>query len=562
MDNDKMILPMNSNTVQLIPLGGLGEIGMNMMAIECGDEILIIDCGLMFPEPYMLGVDLVIPDTTYLQENRDRVKGIIITHGHEDHIGALPFVLPQLNVPIYATGFTLGLIKKKLKEYSLDQTTEFISIEPGQEITTGYFTVEFIRVIHSIPDGVALHLKTPAGSIIHSGDFKIDHTPLGSDFTDLAEFARLGRNGVKLLLSDSTNVENEGFSAPEKKVRDAMTTLFPTCPGRIIISLFSSNLLRIREIINLARQQQRRVALYGRSLLGNVNVARELGYLNIDDNTLIDIQETGDYKPEQLLIITTGSQGEPLSGLSLLASGGNKWFQVIPDDTIIFSSRFIPGNEKAINNLINRLYRRGARVLYKPIAYTHTSGHAHRDELRLLLNLVKPDAFIPIHGEYRHLVQHAKLAEEQGIPKNNILIANDGDVITLNATGIRHTGTIETGKILIDGKGTGDVSDVILHDRKDLSHNGVAMVIMVIKESTGEIIYGPDLTTKGLFFEEEKEMVLAEALEVINDSINNIPASERRDWIEIKTIVRKNLKRFFKRHLQRKPIILPVIIEL
>lgn len=557
-----MTLPMDSNTVQLIPLGGLGEIGMNMMAIECNDEILIIDCGLMFPEPYMLGVDLVIPDTTWLQENQDRVKGIIITHGHEDHIGALPFVLPQLNVPIYATSFTLGLIKKKLKEYSLDQTTEFIAIEPGKQVVTRHFTVEFIRVIHSIPDGVALHLKTPVGSIIHSGDFKIDHTPLGSDFTDLAEFARLGREGVRLLLSDSTNVEQDGFSAPEKKVRDAMMALFPTCPGRIIISLFSSNLLRIGEIINLARRQQRKVALYGRSLLGNVMVARELGYLKINDDTLIDIQETGDYEPEQLLIITTGSQGEPLSGLSLLASGGNKWFQVIPDDTIIFSSRFIPGNEKAINNLINRLYRRGARVLYKPIAYTHTSGHAHRDELRLLLNLVKPETFIPIHGEYRHLVQHAKLAEEQKIPRDNILIAKDGDIITLDATGIRQTGTIETGKILIDGKGTGDAADVILHDRKDLSHNGVAMVIMVIKESTGEIVYGPDLTTKGLFFEEEKEMVLTEALEVINDSINSIPASERRDWIEIKTIVRKNLKRFFKRHLQRKPIILPVIIEI
>jgi len=557
-----MTLPVYAGTVRLIPLGGLGEIGMNMMAIEYDDEILIIDCGLMFPEPYMLGVDLVIPDTTYLQANQDRVKGIIITHGHEDHIGALPFVLPQLKIPIYATRFTLGLIKNKLKEYSLDQTTEFITIEPGKQITTKHFTLEFIRVIHSIPDGVALHLKTPVGSIIHSGDFKIDHTPLGSDFTDLAEFARLGRQGVRLLLSDSTNVEQEGFSDPEKKVREAMMALFPTCPGRIIISLFSSNLLRIGEIINLARQQQRKVALYGRSLLGNVMVARELGYLKIDDDTLIDIREAGDYKPEELLIITTGSQGEPLSGLSLLASGGNKWFQIIPDDTIIFSSRFIPGNEKAINNLINRLYRRGARVLYNSIAYTHTSGHAHSDELRLLLNLVKPDTFIPIHGEYRHLVQHARLAEEQGIPKDNILIANDGDIITLDATGIHHVGTIETGKILIDGKGTGDVSDIILHDRKDLSRNGVAMVIMIIKESTGEIIYGPELTTKGLFFKEEKEAVMAEAIDVINDSINNIPASERRDWIEIKTIVRKNLKRFFKRHLQRKPIILPVIIEL
>ena len=557
-----MTVPMDTNTVQLIPLGGLGEIGMNMMAIACRDEILIIDCGLMFPEPYMLGVDLVIPDTTYLQENREQIKGIIITHGHEDHIGALPFILPRLQVPVYATRFTLGLIQKKLKEYSLDQSTEFIPIKSGEQITTRNFTIEFIRVIHSIPDGVALHLKTPAGSIIHSGDFKIDHTPLGNDFTDLAEFARLGRNGVRLLLSDSTNVEKEGFSDPEKKVRDAMTALFPTCPGRIIISLFASNLLRIREIINLARQQQRKVALYGRSLLGNVMVARELGYLNLDDETLIDIQEAGNYKPEQVLIITTGSQGEPLSGLSLLASGGNKWFQVIPDDTIIFSSRFIPGNEKAINNLINRLYRRGARVLYSSITYTHTSGHAHRDELRLLLNLVKPDTFIPIHGEYRHLIQHAKLAEEQGISKDNILIASDGDVITLDADGIHHSGTIETGKILIDGKGIGEASDVILHDRKDLSRNGVAMVIMVIKESSGEIIYGPALTTKGLFFEEEEEMILAEALEVINESIDTIPASERRDWIEIKTIVRKDLKKFFKRHLQRKPIILPVIIEL
>ena len=562
MEKNQEIPTRPGHDVRLIPLGGLGEIGMNMMAVECGDEILIIDCGLMFPEPYMLGVDLVIPDTTYLQENNSRVRGIIITHGHEDHIGALPFILPQIQVPVYATRFTLGLIKKKLQEFSLDQSTEFIAVEPGEQVETACFTVEFIRVIHSIPNGVALHLKTPVGSIIHSGDFKIDHTPLGDDFTDLAEFARLGRQGVRLLLSDSTNVEQEGFSAPELKVREALTALFSTCAGRIIISLFSSNLLRIREIIKLARQRQRKVALYGRSLLSNVMVARELGYLNIDDDTLIDIKDAGNYDPQQVLIITTGSQGEPLSGLSLLASGGNKWFQVIPDDTIIFSSRFIPGNEKAINNLINRLYRRGARVLYQPIAYTHTSGHAHRDELRLLLNLVKPDNFIPIHGEYRHLIQHARLAEEQGISRDHILIAHDGDIITLDDDGIHFSGTIDTGKILIDGKGTGEVSDVILHDRKDLSRNGVAMVIMVIRESTGEILYGPTITTRGLFFEEEKEAVLAEALDVINDTLDSIPASERRDWIETKTVVRQNLKRFFKRHLQRKPIILPVIIEL
>ncbi|MBN2331901.1 MAG: ribonuclease J [Deltaproteobacteria bacterium] len=551
-----------SPEVRLIPLGGMGEIGMNMMAIECDDEILVIDCGLMFPEPYMLGVDLVIPDTTYLKENRQRIKGIIITHGHEDHIGALPFVLPDLQVPVYGTPFTLGLIKNKLKEFSLHESTRFVTVKPGESLVTNHFIVEFIRVIHSIPDGVALHITTEAGNIIHTGDFKIDSTPLGSDHTDLAEFARRGENGVKLLLSDSTNVEQEGFSAPERRVKEAMAALFPTCPGRIIISLFSSNLLRIHELINLAHRQQRKVALYGRSLLNNVMVARELGYLVIPDNTLIDIQETGAYNPEQLLLITTGSQGEPFSGLSLLAAGGNKWLQVIPGDTIIFSSRFIPGNEKAINNLINRLYRRGARVLYKPIAFTHTSGHAHRDELRLLLNLVKPENFIPIHGEYRHLVQHAQLAKEQGITADHIVIAGDGDIISLDQDGIRCTGTVETGKILIDGKGVGEVKDVILHDRKHLSRDGVALVVIAINESTGDVVYGPDITTKGLIFEDEKEEILAQALAVVTETLANIPAAERTDWIELKTTVRTSLKRFFKRNLQRSPIILPVIIEL
>jgi len=555
-------LDRSDRTVKIIPLGGLGEIGMNMLVVEAGDEILVVDCGLMFPEPYMLGVDLVIPDTTYLRENRERLKGIIITHGHEDHIGALPFVLPELGeVPVYGTPFTLALIRSKLREFALAEATEFIPVEPGEQVRTTNFTVEFIRVVHSIPRGVALHLETPAGSIVHSGDFKIDQTPLGDDYTDLAEFARLGRRGVRLLLADSTNIENAGFSAPEREVREALATLLPSCPGRVIISMFSSNLLRIQEVIRLAWRQGRRTALYGRSLLNNVRVAREEGIIDIPAGALVDIQELNELPPAESLLVTTGSQGEPMSGLAILAGGNNRLLRVHGDDTIIFSSRFIPGNEKAINNLINRLYRAGARVLYRPLAFTHTSGHAHREELRLLLNLVKPQAFMPVHGEYRHLVQHAALAREQGLAGENIIVATDGDLVELTPEDISIAGSIETGKILVDGKGVGESSDVIIHDRKHLSRDGVAMVVMAINASSGEVVYGPEITTKGLIFEEEKA-VLDQALELVRETLAAVPAGERTDWIELKARVRKVLKGYFKRQLQRRPIILPVIIEL
>ncbi|MBN2232454.1 MAG: ribonuclease J [Deltaproteobacteria bacterium] len=549
-------------TVRLVPLGGLGEIGMNMLVLETDEDVIVIDAGIMFPEPYMLGVDLVIPDTTWLLERRDRVRAIFLTHGHEDHIGGLPFLLPDLTVPVYGTLLTLGLVKEKLAEFSFPRPPELRPVAPGDVIHAGDFTVDFIRVQHSIPDGVALRLKTPAGTILHTGDFKLDTAAPADGGTDLEAFARCGREGVDLMLSDSTNVERGGFSESEHRVREELERLIAAAPGRVIVSLFSSNLHRIQELVHIAGRQQRHVAFFGRSMHTNTTVARQLGFMEIPPGRLVDIQDIDQFEPRQILIVTTGSQGEPLSGLSLMAGGANRWLRAWPDDTVILSSRFIPGNEKAITTLINRLCRRGVRVLYQPLAFTHTSGHAHRDELRLMMNLVQPAGFMPVHGEYRHLVQHAELARENGIAAESVVVAVDGDVITLREGAIALTDTIETGKILIDGKSTGDLNDVILHDRRHLSRDGMAVIVVAVNESTGEVIYGPDITTRGLVFADEQETMLADVHALVVKAIDEIRPAERTNWAELKTVIRTAAKRYFKRELQRRPIILPVIIEL
>jgi ribonuclease J len=556
----------NPTGLRLLPLGGLGEIGMNLMALEYEDEIILIDCGLMFPEPYMLGVDIVIPEISTLLPEKQRIRALILTHGHEDHIGALPFVLPQLEVPVYGTELTIAMVRRRLEEHGLEELCELNVLAPGESFSCNNFVIEFIAVVHSIPGGVALAITTPAGLIIHSGDFKIDHTPLDGVRTDLNRLAELGNEGVELLLADSTNVENRGFSGSEIEVSRAFAEHLREAPGRVIATLFSSNLNRIRELCRLARESGRRAALLGRSLHNNVRIARELGFFNPpgeenEIDNLIDIEEIGLYAPRELLIITTGSQGEPFSGLSLIASNQSKWIRIEDDDTVIFSSRFIPGNEKAISNLINRLIRQGARVLYHPVAFTHVSGHACREELKLLLDLLQPKHFIPIHGEFRHLDLHARLAVEQGVDPDKTLVVTDGELIELDSSGLARLGRVEHGKVLIDGKGVGEIDFATLHDRRHLSHNGMVLIVVGINETTGEIVYGPELTTRGVVGE-ESEGIIEEARRLVEETLNAIPATERCDWIELKTGLRRCLKRYFRTTLEKRPIILPIIIEL
>jgi len=551
----------NPEGLRLLPFGGFGEIGMNLLALEYGEEIFIIDCGLMFPEPYMLGVDLVIPDISVLLAEKDRIQGIILTHGHEDHIGALPFILPRLKVPVYGTELTIAMVRRRLEEHQLLADCDLRVIMPGESISGHNFVIEFIPVVHSIPQGVALAITTPAGLVLHSGDFKIDYSSPGGEETDLARFAQLGREGVALLLADSTNVERDGFSASEAEVKKAFRALFGAARGRVIVTLFSSNLNRVQEIISLAAENGRKVAILGRSLLSNIDIARGIGMLKVSEDTLIDIEAVGDLVPETVLVITTGSQGEPFSGLSLMASDNCKWFKIAPGDTVIFSSRFIPGNEKAISNLINRLFRQGALVCYSPLAFTHASGHAFRDELILLQRLVKPRHFIPVHGEYRHLDLHARLAVAQGVAPDRALVITDGELVELDERGLRRLGRIEHGKVLVDGKGVGEIDSATLHDRRHLSQNGMVLIAVGINEVNGEVVYGPEVITRGLIAD-ENEIILDELSRVVTAALQQIPPVERLDWIEVKAVLRRAAKKYIRATLDKKPIILPVIIEL
>ncbi len=551
----------NPEGLRLLPLGGLGEIGMNLMVLEYAEEIFLIDCGLMFPEPYMLGVDIVIPDITVLVAVRERIKGIILTHGHEDHIGALPFILPRLEVPVYGTRLTIAMVARRLEEHDLLAECELKVIAPGDIVATNNFSIEFISVVHSIPQGVALAITTPAGVVIHSGDFKIDQTPLSLERTDLNRLSEIGNDGVDLLLADSTNIENVGYSVSESEVRKAFAGFLSEASGRVIVTLFASNLNRIRELIRLAHEHGRKVAILGRSLHNNTQIAREIGIFDLPDDTLVDIEDIAALKPEEVLVITTGSQGEPFSGLSLMASGNSKWLKVRTGDTIIFSSRFIPGNEKAISNLLNRLSRLGARVLYPPIAFTHASGHAFRDELALLHNLVRPQHFLPIHGEYRHLDQHCRLARELGVAEDCARVIVDGELAQLDENGLQVIGQVEHGKVLIDGKGVGEIDFATLHDRRHISYNGMVMVVVGINESSGEVVYGPEITTKGLIAD-ENEVIMDELHDAVGVALQSIPTIERSDWIEVKAVLRRAVKKYFRTTLDKKPMILPVIIEL
>lgn len=550
------------NPLRIIPLGGLGEIGLNMMLVEYDDSIIIVDCGLMFPEDYMLGIDIVIPDITYLKKNREKVKAFIITHGHEDHTGALPFVLRDIKTPIYGTALTLGLIKEKLEEFNLVRETEFITVKPRGNVSIGPFDVEFIRVSHSIADGVALAIKTPVGVVIHTGDFKLDQTPVDGEILDYARFSEYGEKGVLLLLSDSTNVEKEGYTMSEKEIGKTFEEIFSASSGRIIVAAFSSNIHRIQQVINVAEKFGRKVMLNGRSMVANVGIARELGYLKIPDGLIVDLRELDNLPPQRAVLLTTGSQGEPMSALTRMAMDDHKQIKIRKGDTVILSSKFIPGHEKAISNMMNHLYRRGAEVIYEKVSEIHVSGHASQEELKIMLNMVKPKYFIPIHGEYRHLVKHSQLAERVGVKKENIILAEDGDVVEITESGAAIREKTESGKVFVDGKGVGDVGDVVLKDRKHLSQDGMVIAILALNEKTGEVIYGPDIITRGLIFEEESAELIGGAKNVVMAVLGTINIEAKTDWLEVKEEIRKALRRFFNKTLERRPVILPMIIEI
>ena len=553
--------------LKIIPLGGLGEIGLNMMVIEYDDVIFIIDAGLMFPEEYMLGVDIVIPAMDYLLENRDKIQGIIITHAHEDHIGALPYLLKQIRLPVYGTGFTLRIIRNKLIEFKLNKYIDLNLVNPGETLSIEPFAIEFIRVSHSTIDGVGLAIKTPEGVIVHTGDFRISHNADNMRETDISSFARFGEKGVLALLSDSTNVEIEGYTISEHEVAQNLEKLINTAKGRVSVALFASNVFRIQQVIDIAVKNHRKVIFNGRSMVQIVAVAMDLGHIQCPENTIIELRQIREFKDNEVVLITTGSQGEPMSALVRMASGMHKQIKIKKGDQVILSSKHIPGNEKAIAGIINKLYRRGADVVYSKIAKIHTSGHAHQEELKLMLNLTKPKYFIPIHGEYRHLVMHARLAEKQGLEKQNVIVAENGRVITFNNHREKNDdGTyieerVRTGRIFVDGKGIGDVGRSVLKERQKLSEGGLVVVTMVLDEETGVVLYGPELTSKGFIFDSATGYLIEDAQCVILEIVEEMDHASKSKIEVLTKKLEKALKQYFSFTISRRPLIVPVIIE-
>ncbi len=548
--------------LKIIPLGGLGEIGLNMMVIEYEDTILIVDAGLMFPEDYMLGVDIVVPDISYLKQKEANVSGIILTHAHEDHIGSLTYLLKKLNVPVYGTRFTLGIVRHKVEEYDLVPQVTLHEISPEKQLKFGPFELDFIRVGHSVVDGVGIAIKTPVGTIIHTGDFKISHSAVDGMITDVNKFARYGDEGVLALLSDSTNVEKEGYTISDEQVGDALKGYIVKSSGRVIVALFASNVARIQQIINVAKEINRKIIFNGRSVELTVRIAKELGHIHISDKMEISIEAVKDYSDDEIIIITTGSQGEPMSALARMSVGYHKQIKIKDNDTVILSSKFIPGNEKAITSVINNLYRMGADVIYEKISDIHVSGHAFREELKLMINLTKPKYFIPIHGEYRHLVHHARLAHNVGIEKDKILLAENGQIIEFDENGGRIHESIETGRVLIDGKGIGDVGKSVLRERRSLSEDGLVVVTMAIDEETGIVMYGPEVISKGFVFFEETGHLLEDAKCVILEIVEEVDVSDPNRINLIRKKLQIALRQYFTFTIKRKPVILPFIMEL
>ncbi len=549
--------------VKIIPLGGLDEIGKNMTAYECQNDIFIVDCGLAFPDDDMLGVDIVIPDFTYIENNADRVRGIVITHGHEDHIGGLAYLLKRVNVPVYASKLTAGLIEAKLKEHGLLGTVKINVVEAHAKIKLGCMSVETITVNHSVPGAFALAITTPAGVIIQTGDFKVDYTPIDGNMIDLARFGELGTQGVLALLSDSTNAERPGSTPSERKVGESFETLFQRAGDRrMIIASFSTNILRIQQIVDLAVKTGRRIALSGRSMLNVVSIAMELGYLKIPQGVLVDIDQIGKYPPEKMVIITTGSQGEPMSALSRMAMGEHRKVEVTSRDFIIISATPIPGNEKLVDRVVNELLKLGAEVIYEKMYEVHVSGHACQDELKMMIGLTKPKFFIPVHGEYKHLKKHAQLAVNMGISPENVLIGSIGNVIETDGVDMKITGNVPAGRVLVDGLGVGDVGSIVLRDRKHLAQDGLIVIVTTIDSFTGEVLAGPDIVSRGFVYVRESEALMEEAKHVVKEALSQCTEKNIRDWGNIKVVVKDALSQFVYKQTQRSPMILPVIMEI
>ncbi len=549
--------------LKIIPLGGLHEVGKNITVFQYEDEMIVVDCGLSFPEDEMLGVDLVIPDITYILKNKEKLKGMVITHGHEDHIGSVPYFLKQINTPIYGTKLTLGLIKNKLEEHNLESSTKLNEVVPGDTIKLGKnFKVEFIQSSHSIPDSVMLAIHTPVGTVLHTGDFKVDYTPMDGKLMDFGRLAELGKKGVLALMSDSTNAERKGFTMSESTVGEVFDRLFNNCRKRIVVATFASNVHRVQQIVNCAIKYNRKIAVCGRSMINMISTARDLGYIKCPDNLFIDIDMINNYVDEQLLIITTGSQGETMSALTRMASGTHRKVKITQNDLIIISANPIPGNEKHVSKVIDSLMQIGAEVVYSALADVHVSGHACQEEQKLILALTKPKYFIPIHGEYRHLIAHGETAKIMGVPKENIFKLENGKILEMDKNNAEFTGLVQSGIVLVDGLGIGDVGNVVLRDRQHLSQDGLIIVVLTMDGSTGEVIAGPDVISRGFVYVRESENVMEDIKQAVRHEVRRFEQNGVRDWSTIKNSIRENLRDYIFTKTKRNPMIIPILMEI
>ena len=547
--------------LKIIPLGGIEEIGKNITLFEYGNDIIIVDCGVAFPEDDMLGIDLVIPDFSYLEKNVDRIRGLVVTHGHEDHIGSIPYLLKKLNIPIYATKLSVGLIENKLDEHKLKSIAKLNVVKQGQTIVLGKFRIEFIRSCHSIPDAVALAIHTPVGTILHTGDFKIDYTPINDEVIDLGRIAELGNKGVLALMSDSTNAERKGYTMSESSVGEVFDKLFLNCTKRIVVATFASNVYRVQQIVNSAIKYNRKIAVCGRSMINMITTAIELGYIDCPKNIFIDIDMIKNYTDDQLVIITTGSQGEAMSALTRMANGEHKKVNITSNDLVIISATPIPGNEKYVSKVIDDLMKIGAEVVYSSLADVHVSGHACQEEQKLMLTLVKPKYFIPVHGEYRQLMAHSDTAKKVGIPKENIILVKNGKVLELNENEAKFTGNVQFGKVMVDGLGVGDVGNIVLRDRQHLSQDGLIIVVITMDSATGEVVAGPDIISRGFVYVRESENLMEDVKLLIREEVNICVEECITDWATIKATIRDSLKEYIYQKTKRNPMILPIIME-
>ncbi len=546
--------------IQIISLGGLGEIGKNMTVIRYQDTIVVIDAGLMFPEEELLGIDVVIPDITYLLENKEKVKAVLLTHGHEDHVGALPYLLREMDVPVYGSRLTLGIVEGKLKEHDLSCQNLHV-VKPRDVLKIGPFDLEFLRVSHSIPDAMGIAIHTPMGIILHTGDIKLDQTPVDGQVVDFRKLAELGDKGVLVMVGDSTNAVKPGFTMSEKVVGNTFDDLFGKCEGRIIVTTFASNVHRIQQVICTAQRYGRKVSIVGRSMVNNVKISQELGYIDMPEGILIEMEEISNYPPHEVVIVTTGSQGEPMSALTRMATADHRWVSIEPGDTVIISATPIPGNEKLVGKTVDLLFRQGAEVIYEKTMGVHVSGHASQEELKILLNLIRPRYFIPVHGEYRHLMKHAKLAESLGIPRSRIFVAENGQIIEVGKKKASIAGKVTAGKILVDGFGVGDVGNIVLRDRKQLSQDGIMIVVVTINKDGGDVVAGPDIVTRGFVYVRESEELIEDSRERVREALDICAKKNITEWAVMKAQIRERLGKHLYDKTGRRPMILPIIME-